>query len=60
MTRVGVVTLISVSAGIATNVSYWNWYGYPLDYTVVQVLMEIVGGLVAGLAIAAIVRPRTT
>ena len=57
VTRVLVVTLIGVSAGIATNVSYWNWYGFPMDYTEVQVLIEIVSGFVAGLAIAAIVRP---
>jgi hypothetical protein len=58
VTRVGVVTLIGVSAAIATNVSYWNWYGFPLNYTVVQVFMEIVSGLVAGLAIAAIVKAK--
>jgi hypothetical protein len=57
VTRVLVVTVIGVSAGIATNVSYWNWYGFPMDYTEVQVLIEIVSGFVAGLAIAAIVRP---
>jgi hypothetical protein len=50
--RVGAVTLTGVIAGIATNVSYWNWYGYPLDYTVVQVAIEIVSALVSGLAIA--------
>jgi hypothetical protein len=50
--RAGAVALIAVSAGIATNVSYWNWYRFPLDYTLAQILMEIVGGLAAGLAIA--------
>jgi len=59
MTRVIVVTLIGVSAGIATNLSYWNWYGFPLNYTEVQIFIEVVSGLIAGLAIAAIVRPRT-
>jgi len=51
-TRAGAVTLIAVSAGIATNISYWNWYRFPLDYTLAQVLMEVIGGVVAGLAIA--------
>src|SRR5665213_354216 len=50
--RVGAVTLISVSASIATNVSYWNWYNFPLDYTLVQMVIEIVSGLAAGIAIA--------
>jgi hypothetical protein len=57
--RVGVVTLIGVSAAIATNVSYWTWYSFPLDFTLAAVFVEIVSGLVAGLAIAAILRPRT-
>ncbi len=58
VTRVGVVTLIGVSAAIATNVSYWNWYGFPSDFTCAAILTEIVSGLVAGLAIAAVLRPR--
>jgi hypothetical protein len=50
--RVGAVTLTGVIAGIATNVSYWNWYGYPLDYTVVQVAIEIASAFFSGLAIS--------
>ena len=56
--RVTFVALIYVSSAIATNVSYWNWYGFPLDYTLGQITIEIVAGLAAGLVIAAIVRPR--
>jgi hypothetical protein len=51
-TRVAFVTLIGVSAGIATNASYFIWYGFPLDYTVAQIVIEIVGALFAGVAIA--------
>ena len=54
VTRVGVVTAIGASAGIATNVSYWNWYGFPTDYTLAQITIEVVSALVAGLAIAAV------
>jgi hypothetical protein len=50
--RVIAVTLIGVSAGIATNASYWIWYGFPLDYTLAQIVIEVVGAFVAGLAIA--------
>lgn len=56
--RVTFVALIYVSSAIATNVSYWNWYGFPLDYTLGQITIDIVAGLAAGLVIAAIVRPR--
>ncbi len=52
VTRLLAVTLIGVSAAIATNVSYWIWYGFPLNYTVAQVIIEIVGAFVAGLVIA--------
>ena len=27
--RVGFVTVAGVLAAIATNISYWNWYGFP-------------------------------
>jgi hypothetical protein len=57
--RVGFVALIGVSAGIATNVSYFIWFGFPWDYTAAYASIEIIGGLVAGLVIAAIVRGRT-
>ncbi len=57
-TRVTFVALIYVSSALATNVSYWNWYGFPLDYTLGQITIEIVAGLAAGLVIAAIVRPK--
>jgi hypothetical protein len=50
--RWGAVIGIYVATSIATNVSYWNWYGFPLDYTMAQIVMEIVSGIVAGAAIA--------
>jgi len=59
ISRTGIVTAIGVSASIATNVSYWNWYGFPLDYTMAQIVVEIVSALVAGLAISAVL-PRKT
>lgn len=55
--RVGFVTLVGATAAITTNVSYWNWYGFPTDYTLAYGLIEIVGYIVAGAAIA-LVLPR--
>ncbi len=60
VSRVGFVVLIGVSAAIATNVSYWVWYGFPFDYTCAQLIIEMVSALAAGLAIAAVLRPRPT
>lgn len=56
--RVGFVTLTGVAAGITTSVSYWNWYGFPTDYTIAYMSIDIISYLAAGLAIAAIIRPR--
>ena len=60
--RVGYVALIGVAAAITTNVSYWNWYGFPTDYTLAYGSIEIVGYVVAGIAIALILprRPAST
>lgn len=43
---------IYIATSIATNVSYWNWYHFPLDYTLAQIIVELVSGIVAGAAIA--------
>jgi hypothetical protein len=59
VTRAGVVAAIGVSASIATNVSYWTWYAFPLDFTLAAIIIEIVGAIVAGIAIAALL-PRKT
>ncbi|HEY1631113.1 MAG TPA: hypothetical protein VGF56_07340 [Rhizomicrobium sp.] len=50
--RWGTVVLIGVTAAIATNISYWTWYHFPLDFTLAAIFMEIVSGVVAGLPIA--------
>jgi hypothetical protein len=56
--RVGFVFVVGIVAGITTNVSYWNWYGFTGAYTVPYMTIEIVGFLCAGLA-AALVLPKT-
>ena len=39
-------------AALPTNASYWNWYGFPANYTQAYMLIQIVGfvcvGIVAG------------
>jgi hypothetical protein len=51
--RVGFVFVAGILAAIATNVSYWNWYGFPKRYTVAYMFIQVVGflcvGFVAGL-----------
>jgi hypothetical protein len=54
--HVGFVALVGLAATLTTNVSYWNWYGFPASYTLAAMVTEFVGYLAAGLAIAAILR----
>ena len=39
---------------ITTNGSYWNWYGFPLEYTLAQAFTQWIGFVVAGFMIAVI------
>jgi hypothetical protein len=57
--RVGFVTLVGIVSAITTNLSYWNWYAFPASYTLANMGIEIAGFLAAGLATAALIRPRT-
>jgi hypothetical protein len=58
--RVALAALVGVIAGMATNFSYWNWYGFGLDYTAANAFMELMKFVVAGLVIAAMLRPKKT
>ena len=54
--RVMFVAVAGLLAAIATNLSYWNWYGFPTNFTMAQVVMEAVGFFCAGLAIALVLK----
>lgn len=56
--RVGFVGLVGLAASLTTNVSYWNWYGFPVNYTLAYGFTDFVGYLAAGLAIAAVLPKR--
>ena len=57
--RVGFVLVAGILATIATNVSYWNWYGFPCLYTVSYMFTQIIGFLCVGI-VAALVLPKRT
>ncbi len=57
--RTACVTIVGLLASIMTLVPYWNWYGYPSDFTLAQIVEHTVGWLLAGLVLALIVRPST-
>ena len=54
--RVGFVLVAGILAAIATNVSYWNWYGFPCVYTASYMFIQIVGFLCAGIVAALVLR----
>lgn len=57
--RVTFVLVAGVIAAIASNVGNWNWYGFPLDYTLVWLCVQIVGFLCVGLIAALILKRQT-
>jgi hypothetical protein len=56
--RVGFVTVAGILAAIATNVSYWNWWGFPAVYTASYMLIQVVGFFCIGL-VSALVLPKS-
>jgi len=56
--RVGFVLVAGILVAIATNISYWNWYGFPCVYTASYMLTQIVGFLCVGIVAAFMLRKR--
>jgi len=54
--RVLFVAAFGAYATFAIDASQWNWYGFPTAYFAAQIIDQVVGAAVAGLAIARIVR----
>jgi hypothetical protein len=47
--RVGLTVVIALVGAITTNIPYWNWYGFPLSYTLPYACTQIIGYLIAGI-----------
>ena len=58
--RVGFVLIAGILAAVTTNVSYWNWYGFPGVYIASYILIEIVGFLLVGIVAALLLRKRSS
>src|SRR5215510_6002875 len=54
--RIGFVLVAGILAAIATNVSFWNWYGFPSAYIGTYMLIQIVGFLCIGIVAALVLR----
>jgi hypothetical protein len=57
--RLGFVTAAGMMAAITTNVSYWNWWGFPGNYTAAYIFIQVVGFFLVGV-VAAIMFRRVT
>ena len=57
--RVSFVTTAGILAAIATNVSYWNWYGFPKRYIAAYMFIEIVGFFIIGIVAALVIKKKT-
>jgi hypothetical protein len=58
--RVGFVLAAGILAAMTTNISYWNWYGFPGVYTASYMLIQMVGFLLVGVAAALILPKRAS
>ena len=58
--RVGFVTLAGIMAAMTTNMSYWNWYGFPANYTAAYMFTEIIAFAVAGCVAALLMKKTVT
>lgn len=54
--RVLLVLAISLFAVVIYEIPYWNWYGFPTDYTIAHAAGWMVSWTAAGLAMAALIR----
>jgi hypothetical protein len=56
--RMTIASLVGIAAAFSTSPSFSIWFGFPLSYTLGQMLVTFVDYLIAGLVIAALLRPR--
>ncbi len=55
--RVLFVALLGLLPSLAIDFSYWNWYGFPTNYSLAVAADQLIGFTLAGLVLAAFVKP---
>ena len=50
--RVLISTLLGLFAWLTISVPHWNWYRFPLDFTIGILLDQVIGWMVAGVVMA--------
>lgn len=50
--KVRFVALVGLAIGFISHFPYWNWFGFPADYTLVMTLDTLIAWALAGLVMA--------
>lgn len=58
--RVAIVFVAGVAGALIGHLPYWNWWGFPGNYTAVMIAEVSIGWLLAGVALAWITTPGTS
>jgi len=57
--KVGFVFTVGIIAAVATHVPYANWYGFPKDFTLGQMMTQVIGFLLVGIVAALLLGKKT-
>ncbi|HXS04338.1 MAG TPA: hypothetical protein VN731_07670 [Rhodanobacter sp.] len=50
--RLAIAAAAAIFAWLSTMLPYWNWYRFPLDFTLAALVEQLIGWLIAGAAMA--------
>jgi len=50
--RLAIAAAAAIFAWLSTMLPYWNWYHFPLDFTLAALAEQLIGWLLAGAAMA--------
>jgi len=50
--RVFFCTLLGLFGSLLVNTQYWNWYGFPGDYTLAAILDDVIGFTLVGIVLS--------
>jgi hypothetical protein len=56
--RVGFVLMVAVFCAVINDAKLWVWFYFPTDYSLAQAADTVIGWLIVGIVMAAIVKPR--
>lgn len=57
--RVGFVFMVAIFCAVITDAKLWVWFYFPTDYSLAQAADTVIGWLIVGIIMAAIVKPQS-